>query len=67
MVEGYYSQADDTLKETKEALARKDLDKLSSPGSFLKGSSPVLGATKVHATREKIQHNGVSKTIEQER
>ena len=38
--------------------AGKHLDKLSSLGHFLKGSSAALGVTKVQATCEKIQHYG---------
>ena len=37
---------------------KSDLDKLSSLGHFLKGSSAALGVTKVQATCEKIQHYG---------
>jgi len=35
-----------------------DLDKLSSLGHFLKGSSATLGLTKVKDSCEKIQHYG---------
>ncbi|KAG9023610.1 hypothetical protein FRB95_012723 [Tulasnella sp. JGI-2019a] len=50
IVEDYYSEADYGLLDMEEALARKDLNKLSSLGGFLERSSASLGATKVQAT-----------------
>ncbi|KAG8978332.1 hypothetical protein FRB94_013716 [Tulasnella sp. JGI-2019a] len=50
IVEDYYSEADYGLLDMEEALARKDLNKLSSLGGFLERSSTSLGATKVQAT-----------------
>ena len=38
--------------------SRKDLQKLSQLGHFLKGSSAALGVAKVQASCEKIQHYG---------
>jgi HPt (histidine-containing phosphotransfer) domain-containing protein len=37
---------------------KKDLQRLSSLGHFLKGSSAALGVSKVQASCEKIQHYG---------
>ncbi|KAG9037068.1 hypothetical protein FRB95_006922 [Tulasnella sp. JGI-2019a] len=44
-----------------DALARKDLNKLSSIGDSLKCSSAPPGVTKVQASCERIQHNGALK------
>ncbi|WVQ77080.1 hypothetical protein IAR50_006763 [Cryptococcus sp. DSM 104548] len=58
IVWGYFEQAEATFKDMEEALAAKDLDKLSSLGHFLKGSSAALGIIKVQASCEKMQHYG---------
>ncbi|KII90516.1 hypothetical protein PLICRDRAFT_39081 [Plicaturopsis crispa FD-325 SS-3] len=58
MAWAYFSQVDTTFVEMDEALAKKDLVKLSSLGHFLKGSSAALGVAKVQASCEKIQHYG---------
>lgn len=44
---------------TVDIRQKKDLHKLSSLGHFLKGSSAALGARRVQASCEKIQHYGV--------
>ncbi|EGO23610.1 histidine kinase, phosphotransfer Hpt [Serpula lacrymans var. lacrymans S7.9] len=54
----YFKQANTTFKDMDDAFSRKDLEKLSSLGHFLKGSSAALGVTKVQASCEKIQHYG---------
>ncbi|KAK8013732.1 hpt domain-containing protein [Apiospora marii] len=41
-----------------EALEAKNLDELSELGHFLKGSSAILGLTKVTDSCEKIQRYG---------
>ncbi|ODN77893.1 hypothetical protein L202_05000 [Cryptococcus amylolentus CBS 6039] len=58
IVWGYFDQAEGTFKDMEEALAAKDLEKLSSLGHFLKGSSAALGIIKVQASCEKMQHYG---------
>lgn len=54
----YFSQVDTTFIEMDQALADKDLAKLSSLGHFLKGSSAALGVSKVQASCERMQHYG---------
>ncbi|KAK7464653.1 Phosphorelay intermediate protein [Stygiomarasmius scandens] len=58
MVEAYYSQAGQTFIDMDEALEKKDLEKLSDLGHFLKGSSAALGVSKVRNSCEKIQNYG---------
>jgi HPt (histidine-containing phosphotransfer) domain-containing protein len=58
MAWAYFSQVDHTFVEMDQALAAKDLAKLSSLGHFLKGSSAALGVSKVQASCERIQHYG---------
>jgi HPt (histidine-containing phosphotransfer) domain-containing protein len=45
--------------------ANKDLEKLSTLGHFLKGSSAALGVWKVQASCEKIQHYGLLRDEEE--
>ncbi|KAF9265402.1 histidine-phosphotransfer domain, HPT domain-containing protein [Marasmius fiardii PR-910] len=58
MVVEYFTQAEDTFTDLEKALGDKDLEKLSSLGHFLKGSSATLGVSAVQSTCEKIQHYG---------
>ncbi|KAH9177793.1 histidine-phosphotransfer domain HPT domain-containing protein [Lactarius sanguifluus] len=58
MVDDYFSQAEKTFTEIATALEEKDLEKLSSLGHFLKGSSAALGVFKVQSSCEDIQHYG---------
>ncbi|WWC86369.1 uncharacterized protein L201_001245 [Kwoniella dendrophila CBS 6074] len=58
IVWGYFEQAEATFGEMEEAIAAEDLQKLSSLGHFLKGSSAALGIIKVQASCEKMQHYG---------
>ncbi|KZT11766.1 histidine phosphotransferase, partial [Laetiporus sulphureus 93-53] len=58
MAWAYFSQANTTFVEMDEAYSEKDLEKLSSLGHFLKGSSAALGVAKVQASCEQIQHYG---------
>lgn len=74
IVYGFFDQAEKTFAEMAEALlvefpcdhhamrltqsAQSDLEKLSSLGHFLKGSSAALGIVRVQANCEKIQHYG---------
>jgi len=58
MAWAYFSQAGQTFIDMDDALAKKDLQKLSTLGHFLKGSSAALGVWKVQASCEKIQHYG---------
>ncbi|CAL1698240.1 unnamed protein product [Somion occarium] len=58
MVTAYFTQARNTFDEMEQAYKDKNLDKLSSLGHFLKGSSAALGVTKVQASCERMQHYG---------
>ncbi|PAV17315.1 histidine-phosphotransfer domain HPT domain-containing [Pyrrhoderma noxium] len=58
MAWAYFEQAGTTFQDMEEALAAKDLTKLSSLGHFLKGSSAALGVAKVQASCERMQHYG---------
>ncbi|RXK37565.1 hypothetical protein M231_05190 [Tremella mesenterica] len=58
MVQDFSVQAEKAFQDMQDALAEKDLRKLSSLGHFLKGSSAALGIIKVQACCEKIQHYG---------
>ncbi|KAI9465695.1 histidine kinase, phosphotransfer Hpt, partial [Lactarius psammicola] len=58
MVDDYFSQAEKTFTDMATALKEKDLDKLSSLGHFLKGSSAALGVFRVQTSCEDIQHYG---------
>ncbi|WRT64255.1 uncharacterized protein IL334_001186 [Kwoniella shivajii] len=58
IVWGYFEQAEATFQEMEDAIVAKDLNKLSSLGHFLKGSSAALGIIKVQASCEKMQHYG---------
>ncbi|CRJ95419.1 hypothetical protein D7B24_005670 [Verticillium nonalfalfae] len=58
IVEGFFEQAEETITSMKEELENKELEKLSSLGHFLKGSSATLGLVKVRDNCEKIQRFG---------
>ncbi|KAK8866027.1 hypothetical protein IAR55_001178 [Kwoniella newhampshirensis] len=58
IVWGYFEQAENTFGDMEDAVARGDLQKLSSLGHFLKGSSAALGIIRVQASCEKMQHYG---------
>ncbi|KAF9772247.1 hypothetical protein IL306_010028 [Fusarium sp. DS 682] len=58
IVFGFFEQAEETFEQIKDALEDSDLDKLSSLGHFLKGSSATLGLVKVRDGCEKIQRYG---------
>ncbi|KAK1727204.1 hypothetical protein CaCOL14_000807 [Colletotrichum acutatum] len=58
IVFGFFEQAEETFEQMDEALEEKDLEKLSSLGHFLKGSSATLGLVKVRDSCEKIQRYG---------
>ncbi|KAF4336504.1 multistep phosphorelay regulator 1 [Fusarium beomiforme] len=58
IVFGFFDQAEETFENIKDALDEGDLDKLSSLGHFLKGSSATLGLIKVRDGCEKIQRYG---------
>ncbi|KAF9026103.1 histidine-phosphotransfer domain, HPT domain-containing protein [Hymenopellis radicata] len=64
MVGAYFGQAISTFVEMEEALATKNLAKLSELGHFLKGSSAQLGVSHVQASCAKIQHYGQLKDLE---
>ncbi|KAG7088665.1 hypothetical protein E1B28_012637 [Marasmius oreades] len=58
MVQEYFTQAKQTFTDLEQALEVKDLEKLSSLGHFLKGSSATLGVSAVQGSCEKIQNYG---------
>ncbi|ESK89237.1 putative histidine phosphotransferase [Moniliophthora roreri MCA 2997] len=58
MVREYFVQATSTFTDMEGALQDKNLEKLSSLGHFLKGSSATLGVSAVQSSCEKIQHYG---------
>ncbi|TDZ31192.1 Multistep phosphorelay regulator 1 [Colletotrichum sidae] len=58
IVFGFFEQAEETFESMDSALEEKDLEKLSSLGHFLKGSSATLGLVKVRDSCEKIQRYG---------
>ncbi|EEB90884.1 hypothetical protein MPER_10850 [Moniliophthora perniciosa FA553] len=58
MVAEYFIQATSTFTDMEDALEDKNLEKLSSLGHFLKGSSATLGVSAVQSSCEKIQHYG---------
>ncbi|KAG6900041.1 hypothetical protein C0993_003672 [Termitomyces sp. T159_Od127] len=64
MATAYFAQAEQTFKDMDIALNEKGLQKLSSLGHFLKGSSAALGLHKVQALCEKIQHYGLKRDEE---
>lgn len=58
MAYDYLSQAEKTFTEMATALKEKDLERLSSLGHFLKGSSAALGVSRVQSSCEQIQNYG---------
>jgi osomolarity two-component system phosphorelay intermediate protein YPD1 len=58
IVFGFFEQAEETFEKMDEALEAKNLDELSELSHFLKGSSAILGLTKVTDSCEKIQRYG---------
>jgi HPt (histidine-containing phosphotransfer) domain-containing protein len=58
MVQDYFDQAVKTFQDMDDAIADKDLERLSDLGHFLKGSSAALGLSRVQDSCEKIQHYG---------
>ncbi|RPB05461.1 histidine-phosphotransfer domain, HPT domain-containing protein [Choiromyces venosus 120613-1] len=61
IVHGFMEQAEQTFKEMRACLEKKDLTQLSSLGHFLKGSSATLGLTNVKDHCEKIQNFGLGR------
>ncbi|ETN43307.1 uncharacterized protein HMPREF1541_02466 [Cyphellophora europaea CBS 101466] len=61
IVFGFFDQAKETFDQMEKEIQNKDLEKLSSLGHFLKGSSATLGFNKVRDECEKIQHYGHNK------
>jgi osomolarity two-component system phosphorelay intermediate protein YPD1 len=64
LVFGFFEQAEETFASMDEALELKDLEKLSSLGHFLKGSSATLGLVKVRDGCEKIQRFGKKENVD---
>lgn len=58
IVYDFFDQADETLGEMDDAGEKEDLEKLSSLGHFLKGSSATLGLINVRDGCEHIQRLG---------
>ncbi|KAJ3005581.1 UNVERIFIED_CONTAM: hypothetical protein HDU68_004547 [Siphonaria sp. JEL0065] len=54
----YMTQAETTLQEMDESLAKKDLESMGRLGHFMKGSSAALGLRKIRETCENIQNYG---------
>lgn len=61
LAQQYVEQADHTFKEMDEALAAKNLDKLSKLGHFLKGSSSSVGLQAVSKLCAYMQNYGSMK------
>jgi osomolarity two-component system phosphorelay intermediate protein YPD1 len=64
LVFGFFEQAEETFDAMDQALEDKDLEKLSSLGHFLKGSSATLGLVKVRDGCEKIQRYGKKENVD---
>lgn len=64
LVFGFFEQAEETFDSMDTALEAKDLEKLSSLGHFLKGSSATLGLVKVRDGCEKIQRFGKNENVD---
>ncbi|KAM0425273.1 hypothetical protein ACHAPT_009591 [Fusarium lateritium] len=64
IVFGFFDQAVETFTDIETALANGDLNKLSSLGHFLKGSSATLGLIKVRDGCEKIQRYGKHENLD---
>lgn len=64
IVFGFFDQAQETFDSMDTALAERDLEKLSSLGHFLKGSSATLGLVKVRDGCEKIQRYGKNENVD---
>ncbi|KAF4451351.1 osomolarity two-component system, phosphorelay intermediate protein YPD1 [Fusarium austroafricanum] len=64
IVLGFFDQAKETFTDIQTALQEEDLDKLSSLGHFLKGSSATLGLVKVRDGCEKIQRYGKNEKLD---
>lgn len=64
LVFGFFEQAEETFASMDKALEEKDLEKLSSLGHFLKGSSATLGLVRVRDGCEKIQRFGKKENVD---
>ncbi|KAL6915760.1 hypothetical protein ACHAPO_005222 [Fusarium lateritium] len=64
IVFGFFEQAEETFEQIKEALEEEDLEKLSSLGHFLKGSSATLGLVKIRDGCEAIQRYGKNENLD---
>jgi len=64
IVFGFFDQAEETFEEIEEALKKEDLEKLSSLGHFLKGSSATLGLVKIRDGCEAIQRYGKNENLD---
>jgi osomolarity two-component system phosphorelay intermediate protein YPD1 len=64
IVFGFFDQAEETFEEIEEALKKEDLEKLSSLGHFLKGSSATLGLIKIRDGCEAIQRYGKNENLD---
>ncbi|RGP73372.1 osomolarity two-component phosphorelay intermediate ypd1 [Fusarium sporotrichioides] len=64
IVFGFFDQAEETFEEIEEALKKEDLEKLSSLGHFLKGSSATLGLAKIRDGCEAIQRYGKQENLD---
>lgn len=64
IVFGFFEQAEGTFEEMDTALESSELEKLSSLGHFLKGSSATLGLVHVRDGCEKIQRYGKNENLD---
>lgn len=64
IVEGFFDQARETFEQMDQALSDEDLEKLSSLGHFLKGSSATLGLVKIRDSCEKVQRYGKKENVD---
>ncbi|AEO71648.1 1a01fb81-4ad7-452b-8be1-71967b0f38c4 [Thermothielavioides terrestris] len=58
LVFGFFEQAKETFEDMQRAAEEHNLDKLSSLGHFLKGSSATLGFNKIRDSCQVIQQYG---------
>ncbi|KNE70272.1 hypothetical protein, variant [Allomyces macrogynus ATCC 38327] len=61
LVENFFEQTEDVLKEMQRSLALRNLDALSRQGHFLKGSAAAIGIIELRKAFERIQYLGQGK------
>lgn len=58
IVFGFFDQVQNIIKQMKSSIESNDLEKLSSLGHYLKGSSATIGLTRIKDACEAIQNLG---------